>query len=225
MPSGSPVAPIAGVVLHYSRRAEAACHPVLAPPRTRVEETVLDLAQTAATLEDALGWVFGACGRRLTTAGHLSAAMRLRHRVRWRAELARALADAESGVHSLLEHCYLNGAERAHGLPAGTRQALTRRGRRSEYADVAYEAYRTLIELDGRAAHPEHARWRDIRRDNANAADGRVTLRYSWVEVTQNSCRVAQEVADVLRRQGWDGALRRCGSSCRIDRGRELASA
>jgi hypothetical protein len=225
VPSGSPVAPIAGVVLHYSRRAGAAGHPVLAPPRTRVEETVLDLAQTAATLEDALGWVFGACGRRLTTAGHLSAAMQLRHRVRWRAELTRALADAGSGVHSLLEHGYLNGVERAHGLPAGTRQALTRRGRRSEYADVAYEAYHLLVELDGRIAHPEHARWRDIRRDNENAADGRVTLRYRWTEVTQNRCGVAQEVADVLRRQGWDGVLRRCGSACRTGRGLEPASA
>jgi very-short-patch-repair endonuclease len=225
VPSGSPVAPIAGVVLHYSRRARAACHPALAPPRTRVEETVLDLAQAAATPEDALGWIFAVCGRRLTTAGHLTAAMQLRRRVRWRAELARALADAESGVHSLLEHGYLNGVERAHGLPAGTRQVLTPRGRRSEYADVAYETYRTLVELDGRTAHPEHARWRDIRRDNANAADGRVTLRYSWIEVTRSSCGVAQEVAGVLRHQGWGGVLRRCGSSCRIDRSRQPVSA
>jgi very-short-patch-repair endonuclease len=85
---------------------------------------------------------------------------------------------------------------------------------------VAYEAFRTLVELDGRAAHPESARWRDIRRDNANAAGGLVTLRYSWAEVTQDSCGVANEVAEVLRRQGWTGTLRRCGRLCRIVTGR-----
>lgn len=225
VPRGSPVAPIAGVALHYSRRARAACHPVLSPPRTRVEETVLDLVQTAPNLEDALSWVLSACASRRTTAARLCAAMSLRRRMRWRAELASALADAGLGVHSLLEHRYLNGVERAHGLPAGTRQWRTRRGSRSEYADVAYEGYQTLVELDGRTTHPEHARWRDIRRDNAHAADGRATLRYGWIEVGQDSCRVAQEVADVLRRHGWDGRLRRCGRSCRIEPGPVAASA
>jgi len=225
VPSGSPVAPISGVVLHYSRRIQAARHPGLAPPRTRVEETVLDLAQSAATLDDALSWVFGACNRRLTTAGHLAAALRLRRRMRWRAELAQALADAGSGVHSLLEHRYLNGVERAHGLPAGTRQWLFRRGLRSQYADVAYEAYDTLVELDGRTAHPEHGRWQDIRRDNANAADGRVTLRYGWLEVNRDRCGVAREVADVLRHQGWGGTPRRCGRSCAVAGGQVPTSA
>ena len=216
VPSGSPVAAIPGIVLHYSRRAETARHNLLAPPRTRVEETVLDLAQTAATLDDALGWVFGACGSRVTTASHLSAAMALRRRMRWRRELASALADTGSGVHSLLEHRYLTGVERAHGLPPGTRQWLARRGQRSRYSDVAYEAFRTLVELDGRSAHPDHARWPDIWRDNASAADGRVTLRYGWTEVNQHPCGVARQVADVLRRQGWNGGPRRCGRSCAI---------
>jgi predicted transcriptional regulator of viral defense system len=225
VPSGSPVAPIPGVTLHYSRRIQTARHPALAPPRTRVEETVLDLAQAAATLDDALSWVFGACGGRLTTAGHLTAAMQLRRRMRWRDELAQALADAGSGVHSVLEHRYLNGVERAHGLPAGTRQWLVRRGSRRQYADVAYEAYRTLVELDGRTAHPEHGRWQDIRRDNANAADGRVTLRYGWIEVNRDPCGVAREVADVLRRHGWAGTPRRCGRSCTIAGGQVPTSA
>jgi hypothetical protein len=217
VPSGTPTARTPGVVRHYSRRIEAARHPVLTPSRTRIEETVLDLAHGAVTPDEALTWIFRSCAGRGTTPERLAAAMRLRPRLRWRAELSRALGEAISGVHSLLEHRYLNGVERPHGLPAGKRQLITRRGSRHQYSDVAYEEYSTLIELDGRAAHPEASRWTDIRRDNANAADGRLTLRYSWTDVCERSCEVAGEVARVLRRRGWTGTPRRCGPHCRLD--------
>jgi hypothetical protein len=216
---GTPVTSIPGVVLHYSRRVETARHPVLAPPRTRFEETVLDLAETAAGLDEALAWILRSCAGRRTTPEHLAAAMRLRRRMRWRAGLASALAEASTGVHSLLEHRYLNGVERSHGLPTGKRQWVTRRGSRRQYSDVAYEEYGTLVELDGQVAHPEAARWMDIRRDNAHAADGRVTLRYGWTAVSESSCEVAEEVARALRLRGWAGRLRRCGSTCRIQTG------
>lgn len=214
VPSGIPVTRVPGVVLHYSGRVGAACHPALAPPRTRLEETVLDLAQAAATREEALGWIFRSCAGRGTTPERLAAAMRLRPRMRWRSELSSALHEASSGVHSLLEHRYLNDVERGHGLPAGKRQWVTQRGRR-QYSDVAYEDYDTLVELDGRAAHPESSRWTDIRRDNAHAADGRVTLRYGWTEVCEGSCEVADELARTLRRRGWTGTPHPCGPDCR----------
>jgi hypothetical protein len=217
VPRGTPVTRMPGVVLHYSGRVVAARHPVLTPPRTRIEETVLDLAQAAASRDEALAWIFRSCAGRRTTPEHLAEAMRLRQRIRWRADLARALGEAISGVHSLLEHRYLNGVERPHGLPAGKRQLITQRGSRRQYSDVAYEEYDTLVELDGRAAHPEASRWRDIRRDNANAADGRVTLRYGWTEVCESSCEMAGEIARALCRRGWTGTPRRCGARCRID--------
>jgi hypothetical protein len=216
VPRGTKVGRIPGVVLHHSARTDMACHPALSPPRTRVEETVLDLVASSETVDDALGWVFRACAGRHTTPVRLSTAMCLRRRLRWRAEVSRALGEAAAGVHSLLEHRYLNGVERRHGLPPGTRQLVTRRGRSRQYADVAYEEYGTIVELDGRAAHPEENRWTDIRRDRAQAADGRVTLRYSWAEVSTRSCAVAAEVARVLRQRGWTGDLRRCGQQCRL---------
>ena len=88
------------------------------------------------------------------------------------------------------------------------------RGERTEYRDADYEPLQVGVELDGRAAHPEAARWRDIRRDNANAAGGYVTLRYGWADVTEHPCEVAAEVARVLRLRGWPGAPRRCGEHC-----------
>jgi very-short-patch-repair endonuclease len=135
--------------------------------------------------------------------------------MRWRVEVSRALDEADTGVHSLLEHRYFNGVERRHGLPSGTRQRVTRRGSSRQYSDVAYEQYGTLVELDGRASHPEAARWADIRRDRAQVADGLVTLRYSWTEVSTTSCAIAAEIARTLRQRGWTGTLRRCGRHCR----------
>ena len=46
---------IPGVVIHRIDRARDARHPSLLPPRTKVEETVLDLAASARSVEDAYG--------------------------------------------------------------------------------------------------------------------------------------------------------------------------
>ena len=71
-----------------------------------------------------------------------------------------------------------------------------------------------VVELDGRVAHPGEARWRDIHRDNASAAAGMITLRYNWADITSDPCRVAGEIAVVLRRRGWTGRIRACGPAC-----------
>jgi hypothetical protein len=132
VPSGQLVTPIQGVALHYSCRVAEARHPVRTPPQTRVEETVLDLAGEAASLDEALGWIFRACGSRRTTAERIASAMARRARMRWRTELAAALGLGADGVHSLLEFRYVSRVERPHGLPVGTRQfRVTRAGRTS----------------------------------------------------------------------------------------------
>lgn len=216
VPSGSPAAPHDGIVLHYSRRITEICHPALLPPRTRVEDTVLDLAHTARTLDEAFSWIFRACGNRRTTVPKLRAAMQLRPRMRWRTELAEALNLAADGAHSLLEYRYVNRAERPHGLPPGQRQKPVIRTGRRQYQDVGYDPYSLVVELDGEAAHPAAARWRDIGRDNANLAAGLMTLRYGWADVTERPCRVAAQVGTVLQRRGWTGELHRCKPTCEL---------
>jgi len=208
---------IPGIVMHRSSRAGQAMHPVLAPARTRVEETVLDLAGMAKTLDDACGWITRAIGRRLTTQEQLRAAMELRARLRWRRQLTEALTTEWSGVHSSLEYRYLRNVERPHGLPRGTRQAPARRGSGVIYRDVLYGQYATAVELDGRAAHPGDQRWPDIQRDNAAAANGILTLRYGWFDVTERPCDVAAQVARVLGRRGYTGA-RGCSPACPVTR-------
>jgi hypothetical protein len=214
VPPGRQVTSARGLVVHCCARVDEARHPVLTPPRTRVEETVLDLAGAAVSLDDALGWVLRACGSRRTTPERLAAALALRGRVRWRTELSGALGLAAQGVHSLLEYRYVNRVERPHGLPEADRQDPAVRVGRRQYRDVTYREYGLVVELDGVAAHPAEERWRDVYRDNANHAVGQVTLRYGWAAVTGRPCFVAGQVADALAARGWTGAVRRCGRSC-----------
>jgi very-short-patch-repair endonuclease len=202
------------LVVHRSERIGAARHPLRTPPRTRIEETALDLAELAGSLDEAVSWLSGACGRRLTTAPMLRRAMNARGKMRWRAELSRALAEIGDGVHSALEYRYVRNVERAHRLPVAKRQAKMTRGQRSQYLDNLYGEFGVAVELDGRVAHPVEARWADIHRDNLNVVSGTITLRYSWTDVTVRPCEVATEIAAVLQQRGWTGRPVTCGPGC-----------
>ena len=209
---GAPNLGLPRIAVHRSRRIEAARHPARLPPRTRIEETALDLTQVAATLDAALAWLATSCSRRLTRPELLRQAMESRCRLRWRAELSAALDDVGTGAHSMLELRYIHDVERPHGLPRAIRQARIKTGSRTRYLDNLYEEFALVIELDGRAAHPAHERWRDIHRDNSLSRAGLGTIRYSWSDVTGRPCETAQEIADVLRTRGWLGQLTRCRS-------------
>jgi hypothetical protein len=123
VPRGQRVAAMSEVRLHYSQRLDISRHPVLLPPVTRLEDTILDLAGTAATLPDGIAWILRGCASRRTTPDRLRQTMAARLRLRWRKELSVALGDARSGVQSALEHGYLYRVERPHGLPAGSGSA------------------------------------------------------------------------------------------------------
>jgi hypothetical protein len=214
VPVGRHPEAIRGVRVHRSGRVPAAAHPTQLPPRTRVEETVIDLAQAAASLDEAYVWIGRAIGRRLTTAARLRAALGDRPRASRRDALLAAVAEVGSGAHSLLERRYVRDVELAHGLPPARRQARTSLGALSRYIDQLYEEAKLAVELDGQVAHPVERRWADIRRDNAHAAAGILTLRYSWSDVTGEPCLVARQVADVLTQRGTPVTLRSCSPAC-----------
>ncbi len=216
VPSDRHIQPVRGLAIHRSERVAAARHPARRPPRTRIEETVLDLTQASRTFDDAFGWLSRACAERLTTPQRLSEAMALRKKLRWRASLAGALGEVSAGAHSNLEYRYVRDVERAHRLPAAQRQARASLEGRIVYRDNLYQDYGVAVETDGAAAHPVAARWRDVARDNAAAASGIITLRYSWSDVTSRPCQVAAEVAAVLRTRGWPGTPRPCDRSCPV---------
>lgn len=214
VPADRRVAPVRGLVVHTSERIAVARHPVLLPPRTRVEETVLDLADQAKKFDEALGWVCAACAGRLTTPGKVGDVMAQRARQRFRGGLQLALADIADGVHTVLEHHYLRDVQRPHSLPPARHQVHVARDGRSQYWDLLYEEYQVVVETDGRLAHRAETQWQDMHRDNAAAADGLITLRYSWADVTGRPCSVAVEVGRTLMRRGWPGPLHPCHPRC-----------
>lgn len=201
---------IPGVVIYRSDAILRTKHPAMLPPCTRVEDTVLDLIQVAAKLDDAYCWISRAIGRRRTTAERIRLAMAARKKMRWRKEIMLVLGDADEGVLSVLEYRYVHRVERPHGLPAARRQARIHRRTGNTYLDNLYEEYGVCAELDGTAAHPADEIWRDKHRDNENMARGIDTLRFSWSDVSDRSCETAATVAAVLRHHGWPGSAHPC---------------
>jgi hypothetical protein len=215
VPSDQRTRPIRGAALHYSSMIDSARHPTLLPPRTRIEETVLDLIQVSASLDEAVDWICRAVGRRLTTDDRLLAALDGRPRTRWRQDLRMALGDAADGGRSVLEFRYISGVERGHGLPTARRQVRFEVGGRSFLLDNLYDGACLAIELDGRAYHPAEQRSADNRRDAALATIGIVTVRYSWADVTERPCEVAAEIAALLSARGVAARLSPCGPRCK----------
>jgi Transcriptional regulator, AbiEi antitoxin len=209
---------IEGVSVYRSARAVQAVLGGAYPPRTRIEETVLDLSQTARSIDDICGWVTRAFARDLTDEVRLREAMGVRPRLRWRADLHELIVAAAGGDHSVLEFRYHRDVEQAHRLPEPDRQVPFagpgRRGRR----DRVYQEYGVVVELDGRLAHPAEDSWKDSARDNAAAAGGKQSLRYGWSQVKWHACETAVEVAKVLRQRGWEGLPRPCSPACPVRR-------
>jgi len=199
-----------GVRIHIADRVRAAAHPSRTPRQTRVEETVLDLGQLAARPADAAAHIMIACTRRLTTPDRLRAAIGRRPRLRWRALLLEACAQAAGGCQSLLETRYLRQVERAHDLPPAIRQIRVRTATGTTYDDARYPEYGLVVELDGRRHAEPRTKRRDTERDNEHALRGLTVLRYDWLAVTFDACRVAREIAGLLRARGWTGTLSRC---------------
>lgn len=202
---------VSGLAIHRTSRFPQVADPGFRPPRTQVDETILDLAGSAAGFDDVVALLARSCQLHLTTPFLLSCALERRERVRWRTEISLALQDVADGVNSVLEFRYL-GVERAHGLPPSERQVPGQ----GVFRDVQYRKYRVLVELDGQASHLDEQRWKDKHRDNAAAADGYISLRYGWADLHECACETASQIAAVLRQRGWDGALRRCGPVCRL---------
>jgi len=210
---------IPGVAIHRSDAILRTRHPAMLPPCTRVEDTVLDLIQSAPTF-DSYAWICRAVGRRRTTADRIRQALDARKKMRWRRELVVALGDVSEGALSLLEYRYVHRVERPHGLPSARRQVRISQRTGNRYLDNLYEQFRVGVEIDGTAAHPADEQWRDKRRDNANAVLGIVTLRFGLLDLGDRRCQTAADVAAVLRMRGWTGDARPCtGPTCALRAG------
>lgn len=216
IPPGRRIVPPEGVVVHISSTAGPLWRPPRGlPPFTLPEETVIDLVHAATDLDDVIGLVAGAFGRRLVSEAGLKQEAAKRAKLRWRHDLDEIITAAVGGAHSVLEFRHDRDVQRAHGLPPAQRQVPFKKPNGATgYLDRYYPEYRLAIELDGKQYHAGERRSQDQDRDNANAVTGS-TLRYGWDDVTRRACEVARQEADALRRRGWTGTLAPCSPTCR----------
>jgi hypothetical protein len=219
VPHGRPIADRGRWVFRQERPGARSARSPGSPPRTTIEDTVVDLCTQAET-RALPGLLTRAVQGRRTTAQRILACVDDRARVRHRDLLRQMLGDVAQGAESPLELRYLTDVERPHGLPRAQRQVRSRRGK--EVRDLRYDEWASIIELDGRVHIA--GRFRDMERDNAALLGGDVTLRYGWQDVTDRPCAVAREVAALLIRRGWAGVPTRC-RRCALATDADLGSA
>ncbi len=176
------------------------------PPRTRLPQTVVDLARSlnpdgvTALLAEAIG-SHGARPEDILRV--VNGTSRLPNR----ALVTEILGDVVAGIDSPLERRYLRSVERPHGLPAAERRV---RPAARYLCDAWYREYGVLVELDGDIHHRGLARLADMDRDNLHAFSGLFTLRFTWAHVVGDPCGVARQVAVALAMHGWSGELQTC---------------
>jgi len=182
------------------------------PPLTNRTDTAVDIAVAESSAREAqLVLTELMTGRRV---GVEQVRWRLTERQprRYKQELDQAVARVHSGVESMLEERYAVDVEVAHGLPAARRQMPFRVDGRTLFEDAVYDdlGVPLTVRLDGHRHLDPDVALRDRRRDNAAELAGRSRLVFGWAEVSGQPCRVAMELATVLRRHGWQGPLRCC---------------
>ena len=203
--------PVRGIIIHRSDQSQAEFVGPFKLPRTRIEDTIVDLATAAPTFDGAYAWIVRATSRQLVTTRQLRAALAARSRVRWRSWLDDALEDAGDGIYSSLERRYAENVERAHGLPRAQHQARRQLDGKIHYRDAWYPEYRVVVEIDGPVYHQNERVQLDKDRDNRNLARDDVrTFRFGPVAVTERACDTAAMVAATLGRNGWPGSPRPC---------------
>jgi hypothetical protein len=211
-----------GINVHRSGQSQAQFLGPFTLPRTRIEDTVLDLVAAAPSFDRAYGWISRAVSRRLVSASGLRAVLATRRTVRWREWLDDAFDDSGDDIHSSLERRYVKDVENGHGLPESYHQARRQLNGQTHVKDVWYPEYRVAVEIDGPAYHQYERVQIDKHRDNVNlAADDVKTFRFGPVDVTERACATASMVAVTLQRNGWQGSPRPCRRpSCTVPRSR-----
>ncbi|WP_017933435.1 hypothetical protein [Nocardioides sp. Iso805N] len=209
-----------GVRLHRVRGLDAMAQWRTEPPRMRREDAVLLQAGVAEDELEVVRLLTDAARTRTIGAARLRTAFPRHRRIHRRAFVGVLLDDLDAGVNSVLEWGYVERVERAHGLPAPTRQVARRTSGGKEFRDQEYLDLGVVIELDGRLNHDSwEAENRDAARDLADQAAGKVAVRLRWRQVFGTPCDTAAQLDRLLRRRGWQGQLRRCGPGCTLPAG------
>ena len=200
-----------GLVIHRARDLPETRCPRGLPPTVLPQIAVL-MVSNRLQPEGVMDLISSACQKRRVSPSQIRQAMpgmRLKHR----SLITELLDDVEGGATTPLE---IPGVKRilgAHSLPTGQAQVRERIGGRVVVRDRVIG--NLIIEFDGRLGHADPAsRFRDLDRDNVAVLTGRPTLRFGWVDVHDEPCRAADQVAVALSNLGVGVRLTPCSRTC-----------
>ena len=97
--------PTRGIIIHRSNQSQQLFLGPFKLPRTRIEDTVLDLVAAAPTFDHAYSWIARSVFKKRVTAEALRAALAARARIRWREWLKAGIPTTdEKWQEKMLEH-------------------------------------------------------------------------------------------------------------------------
>jgi very-short-patch-repair endonuclease len=192
-----------GVIVVHRRRGFSVGHPHTVVRSglevVRLERAIVESWGTLNRTGECRAPVIAAVGDRRSTVDRLFAEASSIPNLSGRSKLLGLLDLLRDGCRSELEVWgYLHVFDHP-GLPYPRRQLQVKLGARTIYLDVAYEAEKVNVELDGAKYHfgPDH-RERDMRRDAALAQLGWLTVRFSHNRLVTNADQLRRELLAIL---------------------------
>ncbi|MBO0868184.1 MAG: DUF559 domain-containing protein [Micromonosporaceae bacterium] len=196
--------PPAGVVVHRtSRLARGEVNRLGQPPHTTAARSLVDAAQWATNDDAARSIIAAGFQQRVVAGEDIHALVRRMTRVRRRALILEAAADALGGAESLPEAEFVRHLRTA-GLPVPRLQVCRRDAHgRTRYLDGYYDEWRLHIEVDGSQHSEVRGYWADMRRQNGLWIAGDRVLRFPSWAVRHRSSEVVEQVRAALVAAGW----------------------
>jgi very-short-patch-repair endonuclease len=192
-----------GVIVVHRRRGFSVGHPHTVVRSglevVRLERAVVESWGTVDRTDERRAPVIASVGDRRSTVDRLFAEASSIPNLPGRSKLLGLLDLLRDGCRSELEvwgHLHVFDHP---DLPYPRRQLQLKVGARTIYLDVAYEAERVNVELDGAKYHfgPVH-RERDMRRDAALARLGWLTVRFSHNRLVADADQIRRELLAIL---------------------------
>lgn len=212
LPKSSRVVRPKGVRIHESRRWGADDRALTGIPRALPQVAAVQAALWAVSQRQAVVALVMPIQQRLPRAEDVASVLDRVRRHRFRSCLRLALRDIADGAHSMSELDFARLC-RDHGLPEPSRQVVRNGVNGRIYLDVAWDAYRVCVEVNG-AGHDQVAQ---LLKDNFRTIDlqlrGETAIELSVLTLRAAPEEAMDRIGAALRANGWHGipALRPAG--------------
>lgn len=197
-----------GVVVHETRRYEAACVLRDGIPRMGPATAAVHAALWAKTEKQAAYFVLAAGQQKLFTPAQFAVEVEKVRRHKRRQALRELAAAFAGGVETLGEREFARLCAK-RGFPTPIRQMRHDAKTGRVYLDVVWPQFRVTVEIDG-IHHLDPAAWlSDALKQNAMSLEGHTVLRIPNLALRLDPEPFLDQLEVALRQGGWPGPARR----------------